>query len=121
MEFKSSKGIYLQIAERLCHKILARDLLAGDRVVSVRELAMEIEVNRNTVMRAYSFLQKEAIFENKRGVGFFVAEGALEIIKEKEKKVFFEVEIPHLLRKIRLLKLNSQDLESIILEIKQHD
>jgi len=121
MEFKSNKGIFLQIADNLCNQILDGKLKAHDRVPSVRDLASELEVNRNTVMRSFSYLQDENIFTNKRGVGFFVSENALELIKHKEKKEFFENEQPYLIEKIRLLKLNSKDLEKVIVEIKNND
>lgn len=121
MEFKSNKGIFLQIATTLCNQILEGKLKPNERVPSVRDLAVELEVNRNTVMRTYSHLQDEQIFENKRGVGFFVSENAVQQIKEKEKKEFFENEIPYLLKKIKLLQLNSTDLKSLIKEIKKND
>lgn len=121
MEFKSKKGIFLQIADNLCNQILDGKLNAHDRVPSVRDLAAELEVNRNTVMRTFSYLQNENIFINKRGVGFFVSENALEFIKNKEKKEFFENEQPYLIEKIRLLKLNSKDLKQILAEIKNND
>ena len=93
MEFKSNKGIFLQIADNLCNQILEGELLPEERVPSVRDLAIELEVNRNTVMRTYSYLQEEGVFDNKRGVGFFVAKNAPLQIKEKEKKAFFENDI----------------------------
>ena len=121
MEFKSNKGIFLQIADNLCNKILEGKLKAGDRVPSVRDLAMEIEVNRNTVMRTYSYLQQENIFENKRGVGFFVSNQAAEQIKKYTKKDFFENELPFFINKIRQLKLNSTDLQELINEINNNN
>ena len=121
MEFKSKKGIFLQIADSLCNQILDGKLQPKDRVPSVRDLASELEVNRNTVMRTFSYLHDEKIFDNKRGIGFFVSENAMQLIKEKEKKAFFENEEPYLLEKIRLLKLDSNDLQQIISEIKNND
>lgn len=121
MEFKSTKGIYLQIADRLCNQVLDGKLLPCDRVPSVRDLASELEVNRNTVMRTFSYLQEEDILHNKRGVGLFVSENARELIKKREKKEFFKNEKPYLLEKIRLLGLNSKDLQDIISELKNND
>ncbi|NMH89720.1 GntR family transcriptional regulator [Flavivirga algicola] len=121
MEFKSNRGIFLQIADNLCNQILEGKLCPEERVPSVRDLAVELEVNRNTVMRSYAYLQDEGIFENKRGVGFFVAKHAMVKIKEKEKTTFFENELPFLLQKIKLLKLNSKDLNQVIKEIKNND
>ena len=121
MEFKSNRGIYLQIADNLCNQILDGSLKPNDRILSVRDLAVELEVNRNTVMRSYAYLHDEGIFDNKRGVGFFVAEEAMEKIKEKEKEHFFENDLPLILKKVQLLKLNSKDLNQLMQEIIKND
>ena len=121
MDFKSTKGIYLQIVDNLCRQILEGQLQAGDRVASVRDLAAEFEVNHNTVMRAYANLQDTGIFDNKRGIGFFVSENALELIKVNEKANFFSQDLPEFLIKIQLLQLNSADLNELLAAIKNND
>ncbi len=121
MEFKSTKGIFLQIADTLSKQVLDGKLNAGDRVPSVRDLAVEVEVNRNTVMRSYSYLQEKGIFENRRGVGFFVADTALEIIKQEERQIFFQEVLPEVIEKIELLNLNSSDLKLLLQTIKNND
>lgn len=121
MEFKASKGIFLQIADNLCNQILTKQLKQGERVVSVRDLAAELEVNRNTVMRTYTFLQDEGIIQNKRGIGYFVADDAVELINIKAKDEFFENELPAFIKKVRLLKLNSKDLSKLLSEINNND
>ena len=52
IDFKSTKGIFQQIADTLAHRILEGLLKPGDRVPSVRDLAEEFEVNRNTLLTA---------------------------------------------------------------------
>lgn len=121
MDFKSSKGIFLQIADNLCHQILEGLLKPGDRVPSVRDLAAEFEVNRNTVMRTYTNLQDAGIFDNKRGIGFFISENAVELVRASEKTNFFSHELPDFIRKVQLLKLNSNDLSELVNEIKNND
>lgn len=121
MDFKSSKGIFLQIADNLCHQILDGKLKPGDRVPSVRDLAGEFEVNRNTVMRTYTNLQEAGIFDNKRGIGFFISENAVELVLASEKTNFFTNELPDFIRKVNLLKLNSTDLKDLVTEIKNND
>lgn len=121
MDFKSTKGIYLQIVDNLSRQILEGQLHSGDRVASVRDLAAEFEVNHNTVMRAYTNLQEAGIFDNKRGIGFFVSEKALERIKEKEKVNFFSQDLPEFLLKVKLLKLNSTDLNELVTLITNND
>jgi GntR family transcriptional regulator len=121
MEFQSSKGIFLQIADNLCHQILEGLLKPGDRVPSVRDLAEEFEVNRNTVMRTYTILQESGIFDNKRGIGFFVSENAVELVRTNEKTHFFAHELPGFIRKVQLLKLTSNDLSELITEITNNN
>jgi DNA-binding transcriptional regulator YhcF (GntR family) len=119
IDFKSTKGIFLQIAENICHQILEGRLPAGGRVPSVRDLAEDFEVNRNTLLRTYSLLDDAGIFENKRGVGFFVSEKAVEIIQNKERTEFFRDELPDFIRKVQLLKLTKNDLQELITVLKQ--
>lgn len=121
MEFQSTKGIFLQIADNLCHQILEGLLKPGDRVPSVRDLAAEFEVNRNTVMRTYTILQESGIFDNKRGIGFFISENAVELVRNNEKANFFMHELPDFIRKVKLLKLKSTDLTDLVNEIKNND
>ena len=121
MDFKSTKGIYLQIVDNLCRQILEGQLQSGDRVASVRDLAAEFEVNHNTVMRAYANLQDSGIFDNKRGIGFFVSEKALELIKTNEKSNFFSQDLPDFILKVKLLQLNSDDLNELLAVIKSND
>ena len=121
MEFQSSKGIFLQIADNLCHQVLEGQLKPGDRVPSVRDLAAEFEVNRNTVMRTYSILEESGIFDNKRGIGFFIAENAIELVRVSEKNNFFTLELPDFIKKVKLLKLNTNDLKDLISAIKNND
>ena len=76
MDFKESRPIYLQIADKICGEILTGKFAENERIPSVREYASGLEVNANTVVRSYDFLQNKDIIFNKRGIGYFVAEGA---------------------------------------------
>ena len=75
MEFKDTQTIYLQIADHFCENILRKKWNPGDRIPSVREMAVNIEVNPNTVMRTFNYLQDKGIIFNKRGIGYFVSDG----------------------------------------------
>jgi DNA-binding transcriptional regulator YhcF (GntR family) len=57
MEFKNSKSIALQIADNLSERILNETLTVEERIPSVRELAAEMGVNPNTIVRSYAELQ----------------------------------------------------------------
>lgn len=110
MEFSSTQPIYLQIVNWVLEQILSGNWKAGEKVMSVRELAVHFEVNANTVMRSYDYLQNNQILLNKRGIGFFVAESAVEIIKNLRKKQFMEEEVPVFLKHLRLLDIDIQEI-----------
>jgi DNA-binding transcriptional regulator YhcF (GntR family) len=114
IDFKSTKGIFQQIADHLCHRILENKLPPGERVPSVRDLAGEFEVNRNTLLRTYSILEDAGIIINKRGIGFFVAENAIELIRLREKEEFFSTDFPEFIKKVQLLGLTATDLQELI-------
>ena len=77
MDFSESKAIYQQIADYVCEQVLMGKWKENDRILSVRELGVQLEVNPNTVLRAYDFLQRSGIISNRRGIGYFASEDAI--------------------------------------------
>lgn len=112
MEFRDNKAIYLQIAEFVCEHILLGKWKTDDKVPSVRELAVELEVNPNTVMRTYELLQNKNIITNKRGIGFFVAYDAITQVKAYRKTQFMDDELPVVFRNVYLLNIKFDELET---------
>ncbi|MDE5821752.1 MAG: GntR family transcriptional regulator [Paramuribaculum sp.] len=100
MTFNENKAIYLQLAERIMDAIIADRFAPGSRIPSVREYAAEVEVNPNTVVRSYEYLEQKEIVYNKRGLGFFVAESAREKIISMRKAVFYAEELPYFFERI---------------------
>src|SRR5678810_1297389 len=113
MEFRDHPAIYIQIAEYVCEQILLKKWKLGDKIISIRELAVTIEVNPNTVQRAYEFLQQENIITNKRGIGYFTETDAMERILGFRREQFMENELPVLMRNIFLLKIDFRDIKSL--------
>ena len=111
MEFRDDQAIYLQIADLLSEHILLEKWKAGDRIPSVRELAVSIEVNPNTVMRTFNYLQEKEIIFNKRGIGYFVADDALRRTRALRKEGFIDQELPRLFKEMHLLNLSMEDLQ----------
>ena len=90
----------------------------GEKIMSVREMAIEVGVNPNTVMRSYELLQNKNIIINQRGIGFNVSENAKEIILEEQKKQFIEEELPEIIKKIKMFGISIEDvLKSLMNEI----
>ena len=115
MDFKDTKAIYLQIADYVCEQILLRRWKEDDRILSVRELGVNLEVNPNTVLRAYDFLQNKGIILNKRGVGYFAETDAIERVKVYKKQQFIENELPALRKTMQLLQMDFKELEELML------
>jgi DNA-binding transcriptional regulator YhcF (GntR family) len=111
MEFKESQAIYLQIADHLCEQILLDKWKPDDRIPSVRELAVQLEVNPNTVMRTCEYLQQYDIIYNKRGIGYFVSVNAGNKIKQLKKERFLANELPQFFRNIYLLDMELDELK----------
>lgn len=113
MNFRDEKAIYLQIEEYVCEQILSGRWIEGEKMCSVRELASSLEVNPNTVMRAYTELSDKKIIENKRGIGFFIAADAITTIRESHRQEFLHQELPLLLKKAKLLQISEEEIISI--------
>lgn len=109
MEFDSNKPIYIQIADNICDRILKGEFKAGERIPSVREWGAGIGVNPNTVARSYEILTDKGIIYNQRGIGFFVAAMATELILTEQRKLFLENELPAFLRRAELLGINIKE------------
>lgn len=110
MDFKANKPIYLQIVDFCFQYILTGEWPENDRIPSVRELAMTLQVNPNTAMRAFEYMQSEEIIYSKRGMGYYVAENARGQISKLQKKEFFEEVLPETFRSMNLLDISIDDI-----------
>lgn len=123
MEFRKNLPIYVQIADYVLESILSGSLTPGDKILSVREQASQIEVNPNTVMRTYSYLQDQGIIQNKRGIGYFVTDSAEKIIDDMKKSDFINEYLPELFKTMEMLKIDFKQLEKYYQthKAKQHE
>lgn len=104
MQFERGGSIYLQISEYVYSQVLSGTWKPEARIPSVRELAVELEVNPNTVLRSYNVLQEEGVIYNKRGIGYFVAEHGVEAAKEKKLSQLRQRDLPELFERLRLVR-----------------
>ncbi len=111
MQFKDTQAIYLQIADYVCEKILLKEWKPEERIPSVRELAVQLEVNPNTVMRTYDFLQQQQIIYNQRGIGFFVSPDAIKHAIAYRKEEFTQKDLPAVFRNMYLLDMEVEELK----------
>jgi len=110
MEFRDNQAIYLQIADHIIENILLKKWPKGERIPSVREMAVQLEVNPNTVARTYNFLQEKEIIFNKRGIGYFVAENGLERAKAAKREEFIKYDVPAFFQKMELLEMTLDEV-----------
>lgn len=118
MEFRDNEAIYLQIAGYVSEHILRQQWPPDQKIPSVRELAGELQVNPNTVMRTYEFLQNQGVIYNKRGLGFFVAPDAEQRVKQHRKERFLQQELPEVFKTIFLLDIGLEELQQRYAQFK---
>jgi DNA-binding transcriptional regulator YhcF (GntR family) len=113
MNFSENQSIYIQITEFVKEQILLNKWQKEEKIPSVRDLAAELQVNPNTVMRAYDFLQQQGIIYNRRGIGNFVSSDAAEKILVAHKAKFLQSELPVFLKSMLLLGIGFDELERL--------
>ena len=116
MKFREKEAIYLQIADLLCERILLKDWIEEQRIPSVRELAVDLEVNPNTVMRAYAYLQDQGIIYNKRGIGYFVSQDGFRVTRKVYRANFIRNDLPQLCRSLKLLDMDFTEFYSLCMQ-----
>jgi len=113
MEFKENQAIYLQIADIICENILLKKWNEGDRIPSVREIAVSTEVNPNTAMRTFTYLQEKEIIYNKRGIGYFVSEDGYNKTLAYKKENFMNNDVPIFLKNLKLLSIDIKEIVTL--------
>lgn len=120
MIFKKNRPIYLQIVDYLIEKILHNEWPQGERIPSVRDLGGILEVNPNTVMRAYRDLEEKDVLYNQRGIGFFVSDDAEKRIRKIRKRIFIKEDLPEFYKKMDLLDLSIEDVRKELMKLKEN-
>ena len=110
MDFKKQKPIFQQIADTLCERIVGGEWKAEERIPSVRDIAVQLGVNPNTIVRTFDYMQQAEIIYNKRGLGYFVTKGAKKQILKARKKEFMKERLPELFRQMQLLDISIDDV-----------
>lgn len=119
MRFAERQAIYEQVADHVCEMILRGVWTEGERIPSVRELAMELQVNPNTVNKGYAALQDREIIHNQRGIGYFVADGGRARTVAMKREEFVEEELPRVFRTLELLEIGLDELEGLYTNYKE--
>ncbi|MCK5685501.1 GntR family transcriptional regulator [bacterium] len=116
IEMSDPVPIYIQILEQLKLKIAQKELVAGDKLPSVREMAVKLEINPRTVSNAYKELTHMGLVLRKKGIGLFVTDNCQEF-SEEEKKLQIETKIQELLSFGKTLGYHSNEILELIKKI----
>ena len=87
IDFKSGKPVYLQLVDQVRYAAASRAVRAGEPLPSVRVLAEQLRVNRNTVAKAYAELEAQGVIETLPGKGCFLKDGATPFTKQVKQKL----------------------------------
>jgi len=98
IDSRDKRPIYEQVVDKLSDLMLVGVLSPGDKLPSVRSLAMELSINPNTIQKAYIELEREGYVYSVKGVGSFVAD--MDVIKENKKSIIYK-ELEELVDKSR--------------------
>jgi GntR family transcriptional regulator len=90
INFKSGKPVYLQVVDQIKAAAAAGTLQAGEPLPSIRPLAEELRVNRNTVAKAYTELESQGVIETIPGKGCFLKPNNSPLKKEVRRKLLIE-------------------------------
>ena len=112
MEFKDNIPIYFQIEQYLYRQIAMGKLKAGEKIPSVRKLALELTVNVNTVQRALQEMNAKQILYTKRGEGNFVTEDTELLAKTKQSLI--DNELDEFVQNMEKLGVKRQNLASTL-------
>ena len=108
--FNPQVVIYAQIEQRIKEKILSGEYPAGTQIPSVRQLAAELEINANTIFRAYENLQSEGLIYPRKGLGLFVSDTAEMLLGNEAYRELTEERLPELFAQLKVLNMDISEV-----------
>lgn len=119
LNYKSGKPAYIQIVEQVKYAAASGALRAGDQLPSVRDMAEQVRVNRNTISKAYAELEHEGVVESQQGRGVFLARNVSPFKKQVRDSILIEV-IDAAIVQAHHFKVRDEDLIETVRERLSH-
>jgi len=91
LDIKSGVPFYRQIVDQIRYAIASRQLLPGEQLPTIRDLAVQLEINPNTARKAYSELEILGVLDTQQGTGTFVAERKIEIAEAEKDRMLGQI------------------------------
>ena len=89
--FDENKPIYIQIMDLIKKQMISKEFQPGEKLPSVRDMSTQLEVNPNTVQRAYIEMEREMLVYTKRGQGTFIVDEPDIVLKLRQEMVLDRV------------------------------
>ena len=115
IDFDNEKPIFIQIAEGIEDAILTGAFEEETQIPSITEFSVTYKINPATALKGINILVEEKIIYKKRGVGMFVATGAVEKLRTKRKEQFFDNYVNELVAEAKRLQISDEDVIEMIM------
>ena len=113
-ELDKKRPLCPQICEQLCIMIARDDLKPGDRLMSVREVALLAQVTPNTVQKSYEQLEAEGVIYSRRGAGWYVSDN--QEIAQEVRRQYIRSKTEEYIRNMQILGLSGDEIEKYVKE-----
>lgn len=114
IDFGSQTPIFLQLSQGLEDEILSGVYREGGQIPSITELAASYKINPATALKGINLLVDAGIVYKKRGIGMFVSQGALQLLKEKRQDEFFQQYVLPMVQEAKRLSIQPETLRDWI-------
>lgn len=114
IDFTSERPIFIQIADNIEDAIILGAYAEETQIPSTTEISVTYKINPATALKGINILVDDGIIYKKRGLGMFVAEGAVTKLKNKRKEQFFDTYIFKLLEEAKRLGIKKEEILSLI-------
>ena len=114
IDFGSQTPIFLQLSQGLEDEILSGIYREGEQIPSITELAASYKINPATALKGINLLVDAGIVYKKRGIGMFVSQGALQLLKEKRQDEFFQQYVLPMVQEVKRLSIQPETLRDWI-------
>lgn len=114
LDYKDKRPLYEQIVDKFAELILKGGLAAGDKLPSVRSLAMELSINPNTIQRAYGELEQKGFIYSVKGRGNYVSENS-DLLNEKRNEM--KAILKNVLMEAKSIGMERQEILNLLDEI----
>jgi GntR family transcriptional regulator len=116
LDFRSSQPIYLQIVEQIRQMVVRGELQPGDQLPTVRQLATDLQVNFNTVARAYRLLDEAGLISTQHGRGTYVWEKPSDESLQRLRQQGLENQMQHWIQEAMRLGYSVDEIQQALLQ-----